>query len=62
MTVTRRVVIVLILAVAVTLGWSWIARTPWGGTVDALTAGEQFIDWVQPFRMVTGALLVAIPG
>lgn len=62
MTVIRRVVIVLILGVAVTMAWAWIARTPWAATVDVLTAGEQFTDWVEPFRMIAGTLLVAVPA
>ena len=62
MTATRRVVIVLVFAVAVTLAWAWIARTPWAGTVNVLTAGEQFTHWVEPFQMIAGALLIAIPG
>lgn len=62
MTVIRRIVVVLIFAVAVTLAWAWIARTPWADTVDVLTAGEQFTHWVEPLRMIVGALLIAIPG
>jgi hypothetical protein len=62
MTVLRRVAVVLVFAVGVTLAWAWIARTPWAGSVDVLTAGEQFTDWVEPFRMIAGALLIAIPG
>ena len=62
MTVVRRVVIVLIFGVAVTMAWAWIARTPWAATVDVLTAGEQFTDWVEPFRMIAGTLLIAVPA
>jgi len=62
MIVIRRVVIVLIFGVAVTMAWAWIARTPWAATVDVLTAGEQFTDWVEPFRMIAGTLLVAVPA
>lgn len=62
MTLTRRVVIVLIFGVAVTMAWAWIARTPWAATVDVLTAGEQFTNWVEPFRMVAGTLLIAVPA
>jgi len=62
MTVIRRVVIVLIFGVAVTMAWAWVARTPWAATVDVLTAGEQFTDWVEPFRMIAGTLLVAVPA
>jgi len=62
MTALRRVVVVLVFAVGVTFAWAWIARTPWAGTVNVLAAGEQFTDWVEPFRMIAGALLIAIPG
>jgi len=62
MTVVRRVVIVLIFGVAVTMAWAWVARTPWAATVDVLAAGEQFTDWVEPFRMIAGTLLVAVPA
>lgn len=62
MTLFRRVVIVLIFGVAVTMVWAWIARTPWATTVDVLIAGEQFTNWVEPFRMVAGTLLVAVPA
>jgi hypothetical protein len=62
MTVVRRVVIILIFGVVVTLVWAWIARTPWAETVDALAAGEQFTNWLEPFRMIVGALLVAVPA
>lgn len=62
MTVIRRVTIVLLFGVAVTMAWAWIARTPWAASVDVLTAGEQFTDWVEPFRMIAGTLLVAVPA
>lgn len=62
MTTFRRIVIVLIFGVAVTMAWAWIARTPWATTVDVLTAGEQFTNWVEPFRMIAGALLIAVPA
>lgn len=62
MTLVRRVVIVLIFGVAVTMAWAWIARSPWATTVDVLTAGEQFTNWVEPFRMIAGTLLIAVPA
>ena len=62
MIVIRRVVIVLLFGVAVTMAWAWIARTPWAATVDVLTAGERFANWVEPLRMVAGTLLVAVPA
>jgi hypothetical protein len=62
MRTTRRVLTVFIGAFIVVLIWSWIARTPWAGTVDSLTAGEGFTHPIDSIRMLAGALLVAIPA
>jgi len=59
---TRRVLTVFIFAFVVVLIWSRIARTPWAGTVDALTAGAGFTHPIDSIRMLAGALLVAIPA
>ncbi|MEA2023081.1 MAG: hypothetical protein U9N79_02190 [Actinomycetota bacterium] len=62
MTTTRRVVTILVLALGVLTVWALVARTPWAGTVDPLTAGKAFTHPVEPFREIAGALLVAIPS
>ncbi len=62
MKTTQRTLTVLILAFGVLLAWALIARTPWAGTVDTLTAGNAYTHPVEPFRDIAGALLVAIPA
>ncbi len=61
MTTTRRTVTILIFALGVVLVWAVIARTPWAGTVDPLSAGKAYSHPVEPIRDIAGALLVAIP-
>ena len=62
MTTTRRILTILILALGVVLVWTLIAQTPWAGTVDSLSAGKAYTHPIEPFREITGALLVAIPA
>jgi hypothetical protein len=62
MTTTRRILMVFIFAIGIVLVWSWIARTPWAGTVDPLVAGEGFTHPLEPIREIAGTLLVAIPA
>jgi hypothetical protein len=62
MVVVRRAVQILLLAVLVGLLWRWIGQTTWASLVDVGSAGEQFTSPIEPLRMVTGALLVAVPA
>ena len=57
----KRVMVVGIFAFIVIVVWAAISKTPWAPTVDPLTAGKAFTHWVEPFRELAGALLVAIP-
>ncbi|MCL1693682.1 MAG: hypothetical protein M3096_08370 [Actinomycetia bacterium] len=62
MKTTQRTLTVLILAFGVLLAWALIARTPWAGTVDTLTAGNAYTQPIEPIRDIAGALLIAIPA
>jgi hypothetical protein len=62
MRTVKRVVVVWILAFVVIVVWAVISKTPWAATVDPLTAGKSFTHWVEPFRELAGALLVAVPA
>jgi hypothetical protein len=62
MRTAQRVMVIWILAFLVLLAWAMISRTPWAATVDPLTAGKSFTHWVEPFRELAGALLVAVPA
>ena len=62
MRTVQRVMVIWILAFVVLVVWAAISRTPWASTVDPLTAGKAFTHWVEPFRELAGALLVAVPA
>ena len=62
MRTAQRVMVIWIFAFIVLLVWAMISRTPWAVTVDPLTAGKSFTHWVEPFRELAGALLVAVPA
>ena len=62
MRTAQRVMVIWILAFVVLVIWAVISRTPWASTVDPLTAGKAFTHWVEPFRELAGALLVAVPA
>lgn len=58
----RRVMVILLLAALVGVGWAVIGRSAWAGALDVGTAGSQFTHVIEPLRMMTGWLLVAVPG
>ena len=60
MRTAKRIMVIWILAFIVILVWVVISKTSWATTVDPLTAGKGFTHWVEPFRELTGALLVAV--
>ena len=62
MRTTKRIMAIWILAFIVLVVWAAISKTPWAATVDPLTAGKGFTHWVEPFRELAGALLVAVPA
>ena len=62
MRTAKRVMVIWILAFVVILVWAVISKTPWATTVDPLTAGKAFTHWIEPFRELAGALLVAVPA
>lgn len=57
----RRVMVIVLGLIATGVVWAWIGRTVWASTIDVASAGEQFVDPVEPFRMIAGSLLVAVP-
>lgn len=62
MRTTKRIMVIWVLAFVVIVVWAAISKTPWAATVDPLTAGKSFTHWVEPFRELAGALLVAVPA
>ena len=62
MKTTRRTLTILSFALGVLLAWALIARTPWAGTLDPLTAGKAYTHPIESFREIVGSLLVAIPA
>ena len=62
MRTAKRIMVIWILAFVVIVVWAVISKTPWAATVDPLTAGKSFTHWVEPFRELAGALLVAVPA
>jgi len=60
MRTAKRVMVIWIFAFVVILVWVAISKTPWATTVDPLTAGKGFTHWIEPFRELSGALLVSV--
>lgn len=58
----RRALNIVFWAVLVGLFWRWAGQTTWASLLDVGSAEEQFTSPLEPFRMVTGALLIAIPA
>lgn len=62
MKAVTRAITVLLLAVAVGIGWQWVGKSGWAAGLDVASAGEQFTTWIEPFAMLAGWLLIAIPA
>ena len=62
MVALRRAAQILLWAVVVGLFWRWVSHTAWASLLDVTSAGEQFVDPIEALRMVTGALLIAVPA
>ena len=60
-TVTRAITVILV-AIAVGIGWQRVGTTRWAAHLDVASAGEQFTMWLEPVAMLTGWLLIAIPA
>jgi hypothetical protein len=62
MKTVNRVLVIVILGIAVVLGWAWVARTDWASTRDILGVGEGFEHPLEPIIKISALLLIAVTG
>ena len=53
-----RILLTLVVAIAIALGWSWASRTGWAASVSTL--GEGFENALQPIVKVAATLVVVV--
>jgi hypothetical protein len=58
----RRILVIVALGALVGAGWAAIGHSAWAAGLDAGTAGSQFSHAIEPLRMISGWLLVAVPS
>lgn len=56
----NRTLLTLVVAIAVTLGWSLLSHTGWGSSVSLLGVGESYDNALQPIVKVAAAIVVMV--
>ena len=62
MKTVNRVLVILIVGIAVVLGWAWLARTDWASTRHVLGVGEGFEHPLEPIVKIAALLLITVAG
>jgi hypothetical protein len=61
-TTLRRVLVVILLVLIILVFWAWVAKTPWGHTVNPFTAGRRYLDPVGPIAHVVVVIGIVTPS
>ncbi|MCP3994659.1 MAG: hypothetical protein GY722_06270 [bacterium] len=56
----NRTLLTLVVATAIALGWSWIARTDWAASASILGVGQDYDNAIQPILKVAAAIVVMV--
>jgi len=61
-TTLRRVMLVLLLSLSILVAWEWVAKTPWGQSVNPFTAGRRYADSISPIIHIVVVIGIVTPS